>query len=299
MRITTTRGIASLAAGAAVLMVTSGTAWAAKPTGGGGTTTTTPTGIDASYPQCGSALPTSAAFAVIGVNGGLANDYNNCLSSEWAYAAALTPGTNQAAAQAYLNTGDPGNTVGDWPSPAYLGAAATPSTADPYGPCGYASGSSGPGADDQACAWAYGYDMVDGITAASETIPGDAPTLTAQTGASLSGLPVWLDVETGNSWETGGQGLANNIADLQGMTAALQGAGSAVGVYSTGSQWSTITGTPGSASAGNLWGLPDWIPGARTEKAAQSNCTQAAFTGGTTELTQWTASIDGDVSCIL
>jgi hypothetical protein len=40
----------------------------------------TPTGVDVSYPQCGTTLPAGKPFAVVGVNGGLANNYNSCLA---------------------------------------------------------------------------------------------------------------------------------------------------------------------------------------------------------------------------
>jgi hypothetical protein len=43
----------------------------------------------------------------------------------------------------------------------------------PDGNCGFASGTTGPGANSTACAYVYGYDMVQGITAATEVIAGD------------------------------------------------------------------------------------------------------------------------------
>ena len=86
-----------------------------------------------------------------------------------------------------------------------------------------------------------------------------------------------------------------NVADLQGVVAALRDAGATtVGVYSTTSQWRTITG---GSQAGSLGGLPDWIPGARTLSGAESNCSQASFTGGKVTLTQWVSHPDGDYSC--
>jgi hypothetical protein len=70
---------------AVLCAVTAAPASAAKSSGGSRTSTT---GIDVSYPQCGAALPTEA-FAIIGINGGLANDYSQCLSDQWSYASAL------------------------------------------------------------------------------------------------------------------------------------------------------------------------------------------------------------------
>lgn len=198
-------------------------------------------------------------------------------------------------AQTYLNTAAPGNGVGDWPSPHYLGAFGTTST--PYGECGYASGSGGPGANSTSCAYIYGYDMVDGITTAAESIEGDAPYFAGVAGRSLGGQPIWLDVETANSWQSGTAGQAMNVAVLQGMVDALKaGGGAQIGIYSTTSQWDQITGTP--TSAGNLTNLPVWIPGARKESDAQANCSLAGFTGGSVLLAQWFAHpYDGAVSC--
>ena len=271
-----------------------------KGGGGGGGGLASGTGVDVSYPQCGSTLPTGQAFGIVGVNGGLANDYNPCLASEWKYALASVGTTRQARAQAYVNTGDPGNTVADWPSPTNLGNYGTSAT--PFGDCTYAAGSSGPGAMTAACAYIYGYDMVvGGINDGSQgTIAGDLSDFSKATGGALNAQPVWLDVETGNSWQSGSNGLSMNVADLNGMVAALRApnATAAVGVYSTGYQWNQITGTPSGTTAGNLSGLPDWIPGASTQSAAASTCTQSAFTGGTVSLTQWTSSgRDYDHSC--
>lgn len=313
----TYRSLFRLAASAALAMAIplmgAGPAWAAKGphSGGGGGGSSTPTGIDVSYPQCGDSLPAGEAFAIVGLNGGLANDYNACLASEFTYAQGSTGLTKQAKAQLYLNTADPGNGVADWPSPAQLGAygsATTPSD----GTCSYASGTSGPGANSNACAYIYGYDMVRGITytasnGSSQSIAGDAPTFATATGQQLYGFPTWLDVETANSWQSGSAGLAMNIADLQGMVDAVRAAATSggaiaaqLGIYSTSSQWGQITGPPTNSTAGgNLWGLPDWIPGARGESGAVSNCSLASFTDGSVPITQWFGHpYDGDYSCI-
>lgn len=270
--------------------------------GGGGGGLSSGTGVDVSYPQCGSTLPTGQAFGVVGVNGGLANDYNACLSSEWTYALASAGTTTQPKAQAYLNTADPGNGVADWPSPSNYGNYPDATLNTPYGICTYASGSNGAGAMSTACAYVYGYDMViGGISDGSNgVIAGDIAAFHGATGGALNAQPVWLDVETGNSWQTGSSGLSMNVADLNGMVAALRATNSAaaVGVYSTGYQWNQITGTPTGTAAGDLWGLADWVPGATTESNAVSNCGQTAFTAGTLSVTQWTSGgLDYDHSC--
>ena len=274
--------------------------------GTGGTGGTSNTGIDVSYPQCGASLPSGEAFAIVGVNGGLANNYNSCLNSQFTYAQKSTAVTKQAPAQLYVNTADPGNGVGDWPSPSQLGAYNSTST--PSGTCTFANGTSGAGANSPGCAYIYGYDMVSGIRYGTSNVIGDVQAFKNATGATLTNYPVWLDVETGNSWQSASTtgGLAMNIADLQGMVDALNAAAvtasgtnaKQVGIYSTGYQWSQITGTPTATAAGNLSGLPDWIPGASTQSGAVSNCSQTAFTAGLVTITQWAASLDGDYSCI-
>ena len=274
---------------------------------GGGTGGTATTGIDVSFPQCSTSLPSGEAFAIVGVNGGLANNYNTCLTSQFSYAQKSTGVTKQAPAQLYLNTADPGNGVGDWPSPSQLGAYNSAST--PAGTCAFANGTSGAGANSPGCAYIYGYDMVSGIRyGTSGNIIGDVQAFKNATGATLTNYPVWLDVETGNSWQSGSTagGQTMNIADLRGMVDALNAAAAAaggtsakqVGIYSTGYQWNQITGTPTGTAAGNLSGLPDWIAGASTQSGAVSNCSQAAFTAGLVTITQWAASLDGDYSCI-
>jgi hypothetical protein len=305
----------NVALAVAVVVLTASPAFAAGPPthgggrggGSGGGGSTTPTGIDVSYPQCpGTSLPAGEAFAIVGVNGGLANDYNSCLAAEFSYASGLTKATSQPVAQLYVNTADPSNTVADWPyGTDYLGTdplGAYPASTTPYGPC--------TGKDaTAACAYVYGYDMVAGVNGddskdnddASNNdgdvdIPGDLAYFQGQSGATASGYQWWLDVETGNSWQSGSSGLQMNVADLEGMVAAFQANGvTSVGVYSTSSQWNTITGTP---TSGTLSSLPDWIPGARSLGGAESNCSLHPFTNGGVAVTQWFGHpYDGDYAC--
>ncbi len=246
--------------------------------------TSSTTGNDISWPQCGGSYPTGQAFGIVGVTGGLANDQNPCLASELAWAARSTgksaPGA-VAKAQLYVNTADPSPAVADWPTNDVDPTGATVS--DPYGTC--------TGGDDQACAWQYGWDRAT----------QDALWLEATSGQGFSNVPGtywwWLDVETANTWETGSSGLANNIADLEGMVAALGKAGvTTIGIYSTSYQWGQITGGAGVGTG--LGGLPDWIPGARTLSGAQANCSLVSFTGGRVLMTQWFGKpFDGDYAC--
>lgn len=308
----------------AMVVLVASPAFAAKPAkGGGGRGSSTPTGIDVSYPQCpATSLPSGEAFAIVGVTGGLANDYNACLATEFAYAQGLAA-TSQPVAQLYVNTADPGNTVADWPY------GSSYSTGDPLGAYGTAVSSSGSTpygtcssyADSAPCAYIYGYDMVAGVasdgdgdagdnTDSDVDIPGDIAYFESQTGKLAHAYQWWLDVETGNSWLSGTTGQQMNVADLQGMAAALGAADSGtgvlgIGVYSTSSQWNTITGSPGAkityggtSFTNSLWSLPDWIPGARSLGGAESDCTLPSFTGGKVSLAQWFGHpYDGDYAC--
>jgi hypothetical protein len=285
-------------------------AFAAKPSGhgGGGGGSSTPTGIDVSYPQCGSSLPAGPAFAIVGVTGGLANDLNPCFGPSGSYpsytetelywaVASSVGGTSQPKASLYVNTADPGNVyngtaIADWPT----------SGTTPYGSCTtttvtVSGGTETVGADSDACAWQYGYNKAaqdaSWLEAAAADINSQSPPVTVA--GTAGSYPWWLDVETANTWQSD---TTMNVADLQGMIAGLHAAGATtVGAYSTSSQWNTITGGTTSAS-GSLYQIPDWIPGARNLSGAQGDCAQPAFTGGTVTVTQWFGHPDdGDYAC--
>jgi hypothetical protein len=253
-----------------VVTATASTAFAASPS-------SSPTGNDVSYPQCGKTLPSSQAFGIVGVNDGLANNTNPCLATEIAWAQKSSGGTSQPRASLYVNTADPGNLgVADWPNSNTDPVTKNDDTnLDPWGQC--------TGGDDQACAWQYGWNMAV-LDAQIRVV------------SNPGGYKWWLDVETGNSWESGATGLQNNDADLEGMVAYFQSIGSTVGIYSTGNQWGQIAGTVSSGSS--LYALTNWIPGARTLSQAKSKCSSTPLTGGgKVTATQWTSSIDGDYSC--
>jgi hypothetical protein len=268
------------------------------------------TGNDVSYPQCGSVLPASPAFGIAGVNGGLANDLNPCLGPSSAYpsyqqtelywaVAAPAGGTSQPKASLYLNTADPGNVyngtpIADWPT----------SGTTPYGACTTTTVTTGTGTytvgqNSAGCAWQYGYAKAaqdtSWVAAAANSIDAQTPPITVP--AAAGSYPWWLDVETQNTWQGGASGQAMNVADLQGMIAALQQAGaSTVGAYSTSAQWATITGGTASSS-GSLYQIPDWIPGAKTLSGAKANCSITSFTAGRVEVTQWPGRPDHDYAC--
>jgi hypothetical protein len=67
-----------------------------------------------------------------------------------------------------------------------------------------------------------------------------------------------------------------------------------VGVYSTPSQWKTITGGTGSTFPA----VPMWVPGYATLSAAESACTSTSFTGGRVAMIQFPSNgLDGDYVC--
>jgi hypothetical protein len=288
---------------AALAILTASPALAARPSHGSGGGTSSPTGNDVSYPQCGASFPSGQAFGIVGVNDGLANSLNPCLGpsssypkytqSELYWAVADSSGkSSQPRASLYVNTADPGNGVSDWPIAS--------SSGDPYGSC-TASGTPSVGQDSTACAWQYGYDKLTQdilwLTSAATAI--DKQESSTPVLSSPAAYPWWLDVETANSWQSGTLGLAMNVADLQGMVAALTAVDvTQVGIYSTSYQWGQVTGGSTYTAGTSLVGLADWIPGARNLSGAVANCQLSSFTGGVVELTQWfSRPYDSDYAC--
>ncbi len=280
---------------------------------GGGSMGSTTTGFDVSYPQCGTTLPTPAAFGVVGVNGGLANDLNPCLGPTSSYpsytqselywavtATAAAAATSQPKTSLYVNTADPGNLfngkpIADWPTASIF--------SDPYGSCSTVTVTSRGhtytlGANSDACAWQYGYNKANQdaawLTSAATVIDDQESTVNIPT--TSASYSWWLDVETANTWQSD---TTMNVADLQGMVAGLEAVGaSTVGAYSTASQWNSVTGGTTTSAAGSLYLIPNWIPGATTLIQAESNCNSPSFTGATTiAMTQWTGSPDNDWAC--
>lgn len=238
------------------------------------TAATTLTGNDVSWPQCGKPLPTTQAFAIVGVNDGLANNTNPCFATQLGWANNSRGGTGQAKAALYVNTANPGLTGSWWPSSNEYPAGSP--VANPYGSCTHG--------DDAACAYMYGYAKAyDDVNSRGVSR------------ASAASYVWWLDVETTNSWESN---TVANAADLEGMTAYLHSVGAAVGMYSTAYQWSIIAGKTSSTST--LSGLANWIPGASNLKAAKANCSAAPFTPGSrVTVTQYISrNLDYDWSCI-
>lgn len=247
----------------------------AAPDGPGvsGGSTQAAIGIDVSWPQCGQSLPADRAFGIIGVNGGKANTTNPCLADQLRWAVESRGGTFQSTVQLYVNTGNPG---GSAPSSPWPSGGSTP-----YGTCN--------GSDSLACAWQYGWDR-----AMEDMAVRLAPAAQA---AGLMTSPTaytwWLDVETGNTWQSD---TAANRADLEGMAAAFRHEGVRAGVYSSPYMWREIVGTVDSLSP--LYGLNSWLPGAISLKGAVANCGLDPLTaGGRVVLTQYTTDLDYNYSC--
>jgi hypothetical protein len=236
-----------------------------------GTASAAPTtvGYDVSYPQCRTSLPGDRAFAVVGVNGGLATKANPCLSTELAWAwrsSGSVPG--QPRAQLYLNTANPGEVrdqVATWPK--------TGTT--PYGTCD--------GSNSAACSYQYGWER-----AANSVVSFFTPAaLAARVEIRPSAYTWWLDVETMNTWQSGSsEARARNRAALEGMTDYLVFRGARVGVYSTHYQWSQIAGSVPSTSS--LAGKPSWLAGATSLSGAKANCAKTSLVpGGEVAMTQY------------
>jgi hypothetical protein len=240
-------------------------------------------GYDVSYPQCGKTLPSSPAFGIVGVNNGILYSANPCLGSElgWAQQAA-----NHAPAF-YANTADPGPAYSShWPT-----IQTTPQSCDPAAN------------NSTACSYDYGWNGAKDSFAVAVAAEQQVNGTSVQTATVVAAqAPWWLDIETGNSWQTlesaYGQSptsQANDVASLDGAIAYLQSVGvSRVGLYSTSYQWGQITGGTGSHFTSN----PDWVAGYSSQSSAQAGCTSAGFAGGPVALTQYPSNgFDADQAC--
>jgi hypothetical protein len=281
-------------AGAAALLLTlsalASPAYAAGHSGGGGGggggTTSSP-GYDISYPQCNGQFPKGAAFGVVGVNDGIVYAANPCLGTGDG-PSELTWAIQTGHPQFYANTADPG--------PAYSSYWNISGWNNYPQPCLATDPNS------SGCSYDYGWyaaedSFADAVTAEQQLSAPDPA-------AAAAGAPWWLDVETGNSWQSQESlyssdpttAYANDTAALQGAVGFLASQGVAkVGFYSTGYQWTQITGGTGSIFASN----PNWVAGFSSATSATAGCTVAnGFTGGQVTLTQYQAKgFDADHQC--
>ena len=216
-------------------------------------------GYDLSYPQCGATAP-SARFGIVGVNGGFPfTYYNTCLASEFAAAAR----TGNAAL--YINTGY---------DPTYTAIDGRHTTQD----CATKSQSVSGTADQQA-AWAVGCSEAEQDAAYAASQSASAPTAW------------WLDVETANSWST--SDLSLNRYTITGIVDTLRAQATVpVGVYSTASQWTAVTGGFSPPVDAN------WVAtGQHTVRRARTQCGAAGFTGAPVWLVQYVNGVDNDYVC--
>ncbi|HEY1777020.1 MAG TPA: hypothetical protein VGG41_12740 [Solirubrobacteraceae bacterium] len=232
-------------------------------------------GYDVSYPQCSGPYPANPLFGIVGVNGGLANKANPCMSGElhWAHDAPGQRRPKQPLLSLYIDAGNPGgHHVADFPSGG---------TAPAYGPCN--------GLLTNACSYIYGEDRA----AHSYRLVVALDPVAAKT------APWWLDVELTSTW-AGTYEL--NIAALQGFVAGLKSAGARgpIGIYSTSAQWKDITGLTARTTATAFNGqLSDWVAGTDATLAqARQNCTSGDFTGVAPTLAQYRVGpVDADLRC--
>jgi hypothetical protein len=244
------------------------------------------TGNDISWPQCirVNPLPSSQAFAIVGVNNGTSDSTNPCFTSELAWAKKSSGATGQPRVSLYVNTANPGDvasTVTDWPTSNFGITEPNVPDIDPYGTCR--------GADDTACSWQYGYNMAD-LDVTTRGVP------------TPSNYHWYLDIETVNKWTSS---TARNVADLEGMVTYFKSIGVTVGLYSTYRQWQDIVGDtygkPKDAASNILEALPSWVPDANDGSSAEAGCKLQPFTaGGAVALSQYLSiedDLDFDVSC--
>ena len=253
-------------------------AWQASPAyGEAGAESAVPTaavlGNDISWPQCGRDLPEPPAFAIVGVTGGRPDTANPCLAAQLAWADQSAESAGGRPAAVYVNTAATGPVESLWwpAGNSYEGTEVS----NPYGLC---DGTASP-----ACAYVHGYAMAV-----------NAAVTLKEAGDTAAHRMWWLDVEFGNSWLWD---KAVNAAELEGMTAYLQGTGAEVGIYSTGYQFSEIAGEVSAGS--NLYKLQNWLAGAYSAETAQEYCGAEPLTaGGTVTITQFTENdLDYNYRC--
>jgi len=262
----------------AAVLVASGLLGATAFAAGATTPVSALTGYDVSYPQCGATLPTSTGLGIVGVNDGHPFSANPCLSGELRWAETTVSG----APAFYMNTGNPGPSYSsNWPT-----NQQSPRVCH--------------GANSPACSYDFGWNtarisFTNAVNA--ETADGS---LSAASSARVAHW--WLDVETGNTWETLEPGYgktatskANDQQMLEGSIASLTNIGvTSIGAYSTPSQWHTITGGTDSTFPA----VPVWVPGYATLSSAQVACTSPSFTGGRVAMIQYPSNgLDGDYVC--
>lgn len=212
-------------------------------------------GYDVSWPQCGVALPTAGAFAIVGVNGNLPSELNPCYDQQAEWAKQSTGDADAPAFSAYVTAASPGNITPRWPNKGV----------NKYGECA--------GDNTPACAYEYG---VLNATQDLDHMSRNKPTR------------VWIDVEPEYSWDLGRD---LNKATLDAMGQTFQAAGMEVGVYSRPDIWQTVTG--GLDKGHSLADANVWLMGGISAEDAVARCATLSFTAGEVVMVQVPAEVGG------
>jgi hypothetical protein len=265
-----------------VALLVSNSAYAAP------TKVTTAFGMDISYPQCDTKVPTNHAFGIVGVNDGLATTPNPCLAKQLVWASKAVGGTKQDKVQLYVNTANPGG-LGTPTWPQDNSDPAGNFVINQYGLCN--------GNDSYACAWQYGWNRAHNDV--NTWFPPAAQQ--AKIDRDPRSYIWWLDVELENTWKTGKTEFdqTSNVAVLEGMVAYFSEMNIRTGIYSTSYQWSEITGGRIDDTS-NLVGKPNWRPGGINLSTAKQACDATPLTkDGEVVLAQYISrGLDYNYSCI-
>jgi hypothetical protein len=189
------------------------------------------TGYDVSWPECGGAMPPSSSVAIVGVDDGHLFSQNPCFDQELAWA-------STASEQGlYMVVDSP---IG-WTSPHVLQYAY-------HGPAGDCT------ASEYAClSFNWGYNAATYAVQWAESQGADTSQwwLDTELPTSTSIDPPGADCYAPNFWVC--DPTYNDIV-IQAAAAVLHADGKTVGVYSTKTQWQSIT-------AGMPFAGPIWIAG--------------------------------------
>lgn len=161
-----------------------------------------PTGIDVSYPQCRSGLPTPPiSFAIIGVTGGKAFKHNPCLATEYSWATKA-----QVPISFYINTNFP------------YGTHEENEMSGPQGRC--------QDKDLKCQAYNYGWNTAADAKAYADSL-------------HLSSKIWWIDIETNNHWEYDSK---LNIEVIKGALNFFTKSQLTIGIYTAPRMWAAIVG---------------------------------------------------------
>ena len=128
------------------------------------------------------------------------------------------------------------------------------------------------GANSVACSYDYGWNAAR--FAFANAVNAERADGASSPTASAVAAPWWLDVETGNKWETLLYGRSSatgtyDEASIEGMIASFENIGIAsVGIYSTSQQWDVIT----VRTESSFPPVPVWIAGFGSLAAAEVGC---------------------------